>query len=421
MNQAACTIVSFNYLPYARTLCQSFLRVHPGQTFYVLLVDRIPEGFDLSKELFETILVENLDIPEFLSIAFKYDILELNTAVKPTFFKKLFALGLQRVIYFDPDIYIYSSLDFIFDTLRDANIVLTPHITQPITDELRPPEREFLVSGTFNLGFIGVAASKEGLRFLDWWERRCLSEGYRDTQAGLFVDQKWINLAPYMFNGVQILNHAGCNVAYWNLHEREITAVSGNLRVNGSDTLLFFHFSGFSAGTTARISKYTDRYTLSTRPDVAPLFSVYRSLLHQNRLDERIHHKYSFGYYSNGDLITGLARSVFGSQHRAFGDENPFNACSNFYRFAKKNGLVSRDDAGSRLESRVLDRTDRRYIILNSLVRSLLRILGANRYTMLMRYLNFISNPRNQRDILTVSIQSNSLPELPALTRVIEQ
>ncbi len=48
MNRGACTIISSNYLPYARTLCESYLAFHPADEFFVLLVDRIPEGFEAS-------------------------------------------------------------------------------------------------------------------------------------------------------------------------------------------------------------------------------------------------------------------------------------------------------------------------------------------------------------------------------------
>ena len=50
----ACTIVSKNYLSYARVLARSFLDHHPGGRFFVLLVDRIDGHFDASAEPFET-------------------------------------------------------------------------------------------------------------------------------------------------------------------------------------------------------------------------------------------------------------------------------------------------------------------------------------------------------------------------------
>src|SRR6266536_1239552 len=131
MIRAACTIVSANYLAYARTLCDSFLQFHPEHKFYVLLVDRLPDGVDARKENFELLLVEELGIPNFLSVAFQYDILELNTNVKPTFLKTLLDRGVDQLIYFDPDILICGKVDPIFELLNSHGIVLTPHCMRP--------------------------------------------------------------------------------------------------------------------------------------------------------------------------------------------------------------------------------------------------------------------------------------------------
>src|SRR3984885_3796175 len=206
MIRAACTIVSFNYLAYARTLCNSFLEFHPNDKFYVLLVDRLPQDFDPSRENFALVLVEELGIPDFESVAFKYGILELNTNVKPTFLKRLFTEGIDQLIYFDPDILICAPLHPVFEALNANAIVLTPHCTSP-NEEGAYSEVLLLIDGVFNLGFIALSRAAETDRFLDWWEHRCLTLGYNERWAGLFVDQKWINLVPCYFDSVHVLKH----------------------------------------------------------------------------------------------------------------------------------------------------------------------------------------------------------------------
>jgi hypothetical protein len=169
--RAACTIVSSNYLAYARTLCDSFLSFHPSYKFYVLLVDRLPEGFDASQERFELVLVEDLGIPNF-----KYGVVELNTNVKPTFLRTLLGRGVDQLIYFDPDILICSAVDLIYDSLITSTIVLTPHCTSP-NDESPYAEVLLLLNGVFNLGFVAVSRTTEAERFLVWWEHRCMTLG----------------------------------------------------------------------------------------------------------------------------------------------------------------------------------------------------------------------------------------------------
>ena len=54
-----------------------------------------------------------------------------------------------------------------------------------------------------------------------------------------------MNLAPVFFDGVHVLHHPGCNVAYWNLHERSLTVTGESYRVNEVAPLVFFHFSAY--------------------------------------------------------------------------------------------------------------------------------------------------------------------------------
>ena len=88
---AVCTVISKNYLAYARVLCKSLIEHHPSLKIYLLLVDRIEGEFDPDKEPFELIEIESLDnIPNPYHFYFKYQTIELNTAAKPYFFDYLF-------------------------------------------------------------------------------------------------------------------------------------------------------------------------------------------------------------------------------------------------------------------------------------------------------------------------------------------
>jgi len=399
MNRAACTIVSLNYLPYARTLCQSFLAFHPEYKFYVLLVDRVPEALDVSQEEFELTLVEDLGIPNFEAVAFKYGILELNTNVKPTFLKMLLGSGLDQVIYFDPDILVCSGLDLIYEALGENGIVITPHCTTP--NEGGPYSEVLLLgAGVYNLGFIGVSKTAETDRFLSWWEYRCLTLGYDERWAGLFVDQKWINLVPCYFESVLVLKHQGCNMAYWNLHERMLERTQDAWIVNEDIPLIFFHFSGISIDGGQRISKHTDQFDLVSRPDLAELFTDYRGCLVANGIREMSHFRYAFGYFNNGELINKIQRAAFAANLDRFGSSNPFDAVTPFYKWAKSSHLQGRQDSSGNYGRKAYSASDMRVRLINSMMRVALRVLGPDRYTILMKYLEYASILRNQKDIL---------------------
>jgi hypothetical protein len=397
MIRAACTIVSSNYLPHARTLCDSFLSFHPDYKFYILLVDRLPKGLDVSHENFELVLVEDLGIPNFSSIAFKYGILELNTNVKPTFLKWILHEGVEQIIYLDPDILIYSFLDPVFTALSNSAIVLIPHCTSPNAGDPYG-ESLLLVNGVFNLGFIALSKTEETTRFLEWWEQRCLTLGYNERWAGLFVDQKWINLVPCYFDSVHILKHPGCNAAYWNLHERMLEKKQTGWFINGVEPLVFFHFSGMSVDGRDRISKHTDQFDLASRPELAELFASYRKQLVEKGIRDG-RHRYAFGYFDNGEPVTKLQRAAFAANLEQFGTEDPFNTQGSFYRWAQLHYLPSRDDTSEQYGRKAYRKADRRVQAINMIMRLALRVIGPDRYTILMKYLEYVSVLRNQKDI----------------------
>jgi len=80
---AACTIVSRNYAAYARTLQESLRQSNPEIDFHVLVVDRKDPVFEATAGFDRMVWVEDLGIPDFQRLAFQFDILELNTDVKP--------------------------------------------------------------------------------------------------------------------------------------------------------------------------------------------------------------------------------------------------------------------------------------------------------------------------------------------------
>ncbi len=411
MTTAACTIVSVNYLAYARTLSDSFLRMNPDSKFFVLLVDRPPSGWSSTDEHFEVFFVEDLGIPEFNDISFKYDILELNTNVKPTFLKFLLGRGIGSLLYLDPDIEIYHPLNFIYALLDEFAIVLTPHCISPTPVEDRNLEQAFLSLGVFNLGFLGVSGSPEARRFLDWWEDRCLGLGYAEARTGLFVDQKWANLVPCFFERVKILTHLGCNVAYWNIFERQLTVEAGTYSVNAVAPLIFFHFSGVDASPTERISpKARPDLTFASRPDLRPLFEGYKSRLRKNQRPTEASHQYAFRSFSNGVAVSTLARRVYGAIYKdARRDEDPFSTSGWYYRLAKRRRLIGQPDSSMKYSSGNVDFADRRLKLINFLFRALLLLLGNDRYSLLLKYLAYVSTLRNQHVVLDIKSTEGKL------------
>ncbi len=394
---AACTIVSPNYLAYARTVAKSYLAQHPGHRFFVLLVADLTSATPFANEPFEAVMLTEIGVENLRAVAMRYEILELNTNVKPTFLKYLLIhYGLDAVTYLDPDISVYAPLAPVFDALETADCVLTPHITSPIFDSKQPGEQEMLYNGTYNLGFAAFRNTPQAFALLSWWEQRCLHLGFSEGRTGLFVDQKWMNLAPCLFDNVAILRHPGLNMAYWNLNDRTLSGPAAAPIVNGTFPLVFFHFSGLVLDDPTNLSKNTDRFTLATRPDLAEIFAAYKAtvLASKDRNLEAL--PYGFDAFSDGTTITRLARRLYAQHEPQFGTSDPFNTAGPFFRFAQGANLLAGKAAPQKATWREFSGTDRRVGAVHTLLKLALRLLGPNKYELLMRYLAHISVLRNQ-------------------------
>ncbi len=325
---AVCTIISKNYLPYARVLMRSVAEHHPELERFVLLVDEVDGYFDPKAEPFTLVALSELAVPNLVGLCFRYTLLELNTALKPSLMAHLFARrGLAKVVYLDPDILVLGSLGRLFARLDDAAIVLTPHLTAPLPDDgLVPSEINILQAGTYNLGFIALRAGTSARALLGWWEARLADRCQMAVERGMHVDQKWIDLVPGFFDDVAIVRDPSWNVAYWNALHRPIRRDGGRWLVDGVPCT-FVHFSGFDPEKRQQVSKHQTRLAMTDLGEGAALYARYRDLLLEAGFTSTRHWPYRFATFDNGIRIPSAARRLYldlGDRARRFG--NPFEA-----------------------------------------------------------------------------------------------
>jgi lipopolysaccharide biosynthesis protein len=309
---AIVTIVSNNYLHFARTMLQSFKKFHPDYARYCVIVDRDPEPSAAFAAEFEAIRLGQLNLPLGEEFLFQYDILELNTAVKPWAIEHLFECGHENVIYVDPDICFYSQMSDVEQLLAThADIVLTPHLLAPVADEKLPRELDIRRAGTYNFGFCALRRSSNTKNFLHWWQRKLTRDCVNDADRGLFVDQSWIDLVPGLFENVAVLRHMGYNVAYWNIAQRPIAIKHNNIYFVGNVSLVFFHFSGLDPANPETFSKHQDRFTLTTVGPAKMLVEDYVKSVKENGYDACAKFAYGFGSFSNGESIPNIFRGLY--------------------------------------------------------------------------------------------------------------
>jgi glycosyltransferase involved in cell wall biosynthesis/SAM-dependent methyltransferase len=305
-----CTIIAKNYVAHARVLAQSYKEHHPEGTCHVLVIDDTEGYIDAASEPFELVRPAQLDIDDYEHMAAIYDVLELSTAVKPWLLRHLLdGRGLERVAYLDPDIRVYDRLDEIERLTGEHGLVLIPHITSPLPrDGKRPSEADILISGTYNLGFISLERSPDTDDLLDWWSERLKTDCVVAPDTGYFVDQRWMDFVHGVMPDYFVLRDPSYNVAYWNLHGRELTYHKGRYFVDGRP-LRFFHFSGFDPDHRKRLSKHQTRIEIRRGSALARACNAYADELLAHGYRKVKNWPYSYGVLPNGvTLDSGMHR-----------------------------------------------------------------------------------------------------------------
>lgn len=316
------TIASRNYLAQVATLFESLQATHPDCPRYLCLVDHADSDLALSSLACEVVTIEALDLPNFDAFVFRYDILELNTAVKPYMFLWLQARHAdQGIVYLDPDILVMDRMIEIEQAFsHGASIVLTPHLTAPMDDDRRPDELAILRSGTYNCGFVALNAHPSARRMLTWWAEKLEFDCVVDLPSGRFTDQKWIDLVPGMFPDVCILRDPGYNLAYWNLGQRSVSLRQGRWHV-GDRPLAFVHFSGVDLERPELFSRHQNRFTIETIGALRTLYEDYLDRLVRNGHAQHRNKRYHWATFDDGELISGAHRRVYRRYHDTNGSD----------------------------------------------------------------------------------------------------
>lgn len=396
------TACSVNYLAKALAMCKSALDHHPDSALIILLADTRRPIVHLDSRV-QIIWAEDINYPDYLQCAFKYNIIEFNTALKP-FAALKFLDCYKKVIYLDPDVCVFAPLASVIATLDEYSSVFTPHAVSPYHGAGRPSDQDLLRFGCFNLGFFAVNDTANAKLMLAWWHHQCHDNCFYDPQTGLGVDQKWIDLAPAFFEGVHIIKDIGLNVAFWNLHERRLSKSPDGWRVNDIVPLCFVHFSSFVESDRDIVADKQTRHAPGTRLDFSEVGDVYRQYLNAAKKIVTIdNNNYGYAQFDNGLSISPSLRRFY-AVHKVDRFNNlvdPFIATGPIYSFAEKNYLISFKAAVvAHTNFKAVTGYSREQRIIATAFRLMLRVLGPDRYFTLLRYLAHYSSILNQADLL---------------------
>jgi hypothetical protein len=305
-----CTVVTRNYLPFARALTRSILRHDPGRELWVMIADAEVGASDQVNLEGVTLLSTTdigIDANEVERRGAMFGPNGLACSLKAPLLRHVVRTTGQPSLYLDADGLVFGSLSVIFDLAESAGLVLSPHLHEPISREDAGFEVEetFLKYGVFNGGL--VATTEAALPFLEWWTERTSRRCIVAPEQSYIVDQHWLTLAPALFPSA-VLRHQGTNVMWWNLYERDITWMHDSPTVVGID-LLHFHFAGFDFGAEVTLGPENQAWrarfpSMDQRPGLMRMCAFYASELQATGFDCSVEKGAPYVRLPDGSLFT---------------------------------------------------------------------------------------------------------------------
>ncbi len=414
----AFTIVAKNYIGLAQILGESIVKVSPEIDFKIIVADtfeakpkNLPENVLIAKEFL------NWNEAHWIQMTFQYDLTQFCTAIKPSSILYLLNKGYEKVLYFDPDIFIFSSLSPIVEALDEYQVVLTPQIAGiHINYSGEHPEWAMNCNGIFNLGFGGYRFTPKVIQMLQWWEKRLETECFSDRTVGNFTDQKWMDWVPGFFNGKEFssLDSLGMNLAPWNFFERKIVEKNGEYYVVNRtddnpprmDKLVFIHFAGYDYQALKNGEIKRKRINeLKDYDDLLAPIRIYRDEIvnKSSVFDSFINQQYSYGTYDNGESIEPFHRRLYhGLLMNNFEIKNPFQTGENtFYSELKKIKMMDKTGMSRISRAAAGDVSSKRKII-EKLFSFIYKVGGYKRYALFVKSLIDYCRPEYHTFLINV-------------------
>lgn len=236
-----CTLFDRNYAGRAVALHASLMRHAMPFTLWMCCMD------DDALRLMERLALPNVRLMSFRDLEAwdpRLATARGNRSTLEYFFTCAPALPLyvldvghaSFVAYLDADLFVYSSLEPLFDEMGKDSVLIVPHRFAP---RLRSLEKY----GRFNVGLVAFRGSDDGLACLRWWHERCLEWCHDRLEGDRYGDQKYLDRFVDKFRGVHVLRHMGGGVGPWNLTTHDVRADDDGALIGG-DPIVFAHLHG---------------------------------------------------------------------------------------------------------------------------------------------------------------------------------
>jgi hypothetical protein len=224
------TISAWNNFGFVQAFFSAVMKSNPNITCRVWFVADVPTYPPKIRDLpaeppFDIVTLSELAALSSFSIeelAFRFDLVEFSTAVKPLAFLYMFKVReAELVLYFDNDCWVTGDLSDLIYNLQSRSVIVTPHTSTPIPEDgLEQRDLAILKAGVLNFGFVGFRNTPGSVSFISWWYERLRYYGYVALERGMHFDQNWGHFIFVFFNHDEyyVIRDPRYNIAYWNLH-----------------------------------------------------------------------------------------------------------------------------------------------------------------------------------------------------------
>lgn len=414
-NNCIFTICAKNYVGLAQILEKSVLKYNKNVDFYIVVADEYGKDDPVVNDNDILIAHEFLNIDDKLwtNMAFKYNLTEFCTCIKPFSIEYFFVKkGYDTVCYLDPDIYLFSDFSYIYEKLDKFLVVTAPHITIPdYPYSGDTPDRGFLFNGISNFGFVGFKNSPKTLNVIRWWEDRLSKLCFGEMLWAVCTDQKWSDffMAFFDYDEIFFSNNLGLNVAPWNYFERKVTKKGDTFYVESRkgtsermDKLVFCHFAGYNYKQLAEgkvDNKSRMRISnLKSYQDIDELVKIYVNEIHKNKdlFAKYLSLSYSYGTFSNGVKIEAFHRRLYNGLCVNFNFEgNPFvvDTDNSFYSLLKGKHLLpsSQNVNVDKMNPENIDGFGKKLSLLYKGLRFFYKLIGYKNYVLFLQFIRRLS------------------------------
>jgi hypothetical protein len=237
-----CTYFDYNFLPRGLALYYSVKQFHKDFVFFALTFDK--KSFKYLSNLNERNLIL-ISIEEYntyfqTSISRFEDKKQYYFTATPHICLYLLETHpeIDILLYLDADVYVFNSLDILYEEFGDSSIGFCPHRLNPL---IKLYAKSY---GKYNVGVNLFRNSKTGLECLKQWKEEC--DNWYPEKPGyplkFFSDQIFLDTWLEKFEGVKVIENIGVNVCHWNAINYKFSKISDFFYVDNKP-LIIYHFS----------------------------------------------------------------------------------------------------------------------------------------------------------------------------------